>query len=110
MLNLSATAYTAIRDVFGTVLEKRSKHDKPDCALLNLLATRHYLLELLNEDSLLASARKMLMVMSGRGEGGQGSDAAGLRRDRISPRRALHLGDGSPPGDHRKQTTKKLAF
>jgi hypothetical protein len=50
MLNLSATEYSAIRDVFGTVLEKRSKHDKPDCALLNLLATRHHLLELLNED------------------------------------------------------------
>jgi hypothetical protein len=50
MLNLWSPRWGAIRDVFGTVLEKRSKQHDPNCFLLNSLATNARVLELVNDD------------------------------------------------------------
>src|ERR1700720_695095 len=50
MLNLSRPEYSALRTVFGKVLEARSKQPQADCSVLNLLAKKAHPLELLNED------------------------------------------------------------
>jgi hypothetical protein len=53
MRNLLLPQYSGIRDVFDTVLAMRSRRSQPSCSLLNLLATKQHILELLNEDCII---------------------------------------------------------
>jgi hypothetical protein len=50
MANLALPECSSIRDVFGRVLDKRSKQQNPECALFTILAMKQYPLQQLNED------------------------------------------------------------